>query len=214
MIYYMNSRVFFREYLNLEKNWKILDTYYIVVSMRIARPSNSRNEMIQTATPMLYPCAEVMMKDNLDEMKTAYLRQLKSSMRYFAVIIKGSIKKHYDFVFLSTRNEEKVVPYLKWIAEFIMDTFGYPVFSYHKLFTGKEHLIEYDEEAVLKKCKEVLDKKKESKDISEWSKATLRKNLKKRGVYTSKDCTKEELLEMYFECLTKKEILDTMGNLD
>lgn len=213
MIYYMDSRVFLREYLNLEKNWKILDTYYVVASMRISRSVESRNEMIQSASTLFYPSAAVMMQMDKKSMEITYRKQLNSATRFLATVIKGSIKKNYDIVFIATRKETKNIPYLKWLADFIMDTFEYPVYSYHKLLVGKEQIIDFDADTVLQKCKEYGKKSKDqAEEISTWSKKKLIKKLEEHEIYMSKECTKEELLEAYVEFVVDRN--EFLGSLD
>lgn len=215
----MNTQVLLTEYLDNEEDWKILDTYYVIASMRITRRKNERkNQLIQVANSALYPSSKVLVADDKKDQKKLYFKQLDTTaMPYFATLIKGSIKKGYDFVFLNTKKEEKLIPYMEYISEFLMKRFGYPMYDYHKFNKGKEVAVAFDEHEVLFRCNRILreakyqqeyeanhtkrgrmQKKAELLKKSEkWSKPKLRKKLAAKGFYCADEDSKEELLELY-----------------
>ena len=218
MLLYMNSRVFLREYLDYEEDWKILDTYYILASMRITRKKEDRkNQLIQVANSILFPSARVAVAETKKERKRLYFEQLrKNAMPYLATIIKGSIEKDYRFVFLNSRREEKNHNNMEFLAEFVMEEFQYPMYNYHNLVCEDEHEVDIDTTWVLEKCNQIIKKakmdqkakenpaKKKAKDLADaqfLSKKKLRKKLDKMGVCSSDENTREELLDLYLSLL-------------
>ena len=206
----MHSKTFQNEFLENESDKVILDTNYIIVSTRIRKRSDTKN--IISAYGFLFPDNRVMMQNMEEDMKDEYFEQLDERAKGFlASIIIGSIEQKFNIVFLCTK-EEYTIPYLRWIQEFVLLEFGYPIYEY-KSYTNGCKLLAYDKDKVLKKCKKTLkqlsknqyeeNKKTESgrKEILElfkkMSKKKLVKELKKKGLY-SKEMTKEEMVEMMY----------------
>ena len=79
-------------------------------------------------------------------------RQLDENIELISIIVKTSIKEDYDIILMCSKNEWKL-KYMKWLAEYIMEKFGCPVYDYKKLKKGEQKLIKYDKDKVLKKCK-------------------------------------------------------------
>jgi hypothetical protein len=206
----MHSKTFFKEFLNNESDRDILKAQYVCISTRIRR-RDANVENVICLNKNLYPNSRAMDKGGFDEMRDAYYEQLnEEAMPLIAELIRGSIEDNHNIILLCTKKEWKL-KYMKWLAEFIMMEFEYPVYNYHKYIEGCP-LFGYNKDKVLKKVKAISEESKQKlhesyrknkkgrKIILEEYKAMSKKELKKL-------CIKEEL---YYEGMSKQEMLDML----
>jgi len=156
MLYYMNSKTFNKVFLNHESDKDILNCQYVLISYRI-RSGNNRSNVVTYNS--LYPQSNIMLADNEIIFRELYYDQLRSLKSIISVLIKGSIDKKYNIIFMCSKNEDKV-GYLKILADFIYEEFGYPVYNYSDYIECRCELIDYDKDKVLRKCKKYLKKDK------------------------------------------------------
>ena len=210
MIFFMNSKTFFKHFLEREDDTTILNSNYIIASKRIRKHSDIPN--VATVHNLLYPNYLVFSEEKENKMIEKYFDQLEYSEArgFFSLIIKASIKDDADFIFLTTKKEDRF-PYLKWIQEYIMYVFQYPVYDYKAYINGCE-IVDYDEDFVLKKCKkvgkEVKEKQERMRAQSEEGRVSLIKSLKKKKKKEVIKTMKNFNLE--YKGLTKEEMLDLL----
>lgn len=210
MLYYMHSKTFFKEFLNNESYKDIIKAQYVCVSTHIRRRDTNMDNII-CLNQIIYPGSRVLDKGSFEDMRDSYHEQLsEEAMPFIAELIRGSIEDNLNIVFLCTKPEWKL-KYLKWLAEFIMMEFEYPIYNYHKYIQGCS-LFEYDKESVLKRVKSISEESKKKlfevqrknakgrKMILEGYKSMSKKELKKI-------CIKEEL---YYDGMSKEEMLDML----
>lgn len=210
MIYYMHSETFFEEFLNNESDRDILKAQYICVSTHIRRRDVNIDNIV-CLNNVLYPGARVLDKGGFEEMRDMYHEQLnEEALSLIAELIRGSIEDNLNIIFLCTKKEWKL-KYLKWLAEFIIMEFEYPVYNYRKYIQGCP-LFKYDKDKVLKKAKSISEEAKEKlfnkqrknkkgrKMILQEYKSMSKKELKKI-------CIKEEL---YYDGMSKQEMFDIL----
>jgi len=207
----MNSKTFFNEYLENETDEDILDASYIIVSSRIKNRSDRKN--ICVLNKEMYPDSEIFHCDDENDMIDIYFDQLDERANGFlAMIILASIKDDANFIFLNTKYEEKL-PYFKWLQEYVMIRFEYPVYEYSK-YCKAETLDSYDAKVVKKKCRKELKKvqaeqrqrnrktkkgrAKLMEDYAKMSKKDLKKELKKHSLYAD-GLSKDEMLDLIEE---------------
>lgn len=210
MMFYMNSKVFEKFFLDIEDDDDILDAQYVIVSTRI-RVSDRECDNIINAKSDLFPELDVCSALDEDTFRERYLKQLSKSKALIAYLIKGSIEEKFNIIFMCSKNEDKI-GYLKYLAEFCLMEFGYPVYEYKRFCQNLTADIHVNEKKVLHCVNEVLNKAKEDavfkmkdeevvKDIKSLSKKQLKKQLKKLGLYedgmdkyTMRDLLEYELL--------------------
>ena len=206
MICYMNSKVYQNEYLEIEDDKDILKTQYILVSTKIKK-RNEKN--IISGYTFFYPRNSVFEYTDEADMKEEYFNQLDTQIPLLATLILGSIEERYTIVFLCTKSESKL-DYLSWLAEYVETVFKYPMINYHHYINWGD-VMSYDEKQVAKTCKTVLkksskinlEKNKRTKrgrktlerQVDSYDKKRLKKELKKRGLY-SDTLTKTEMKEL------------------
>lgn len=200
MIIYMNSKTFQDMYIVEEKKKDILDAQYVLISTRIRKHSDKYKNIL-VAVNSLYPNSDTMSKLYSNEQKKAYFKQLDNRIDFISLIVKASIKEDYDVVLICSKNEWKL-KYMKWLAEYIMDRFGCPVYNYKKLKEGKIKKVKFDEKKVLKKCKKHV----ENKFNNEIEKLSKTKQGRKQIIDKYKSLEKSDLIK-----LTKKEGLYKKG---
>lgn len=213
MIFFMDSKTFFEEYINREDDTSILEANYIIASRRIRK--HSQRDNIATLHNMLFPNSSVFSQDDENEMEARYFDQLEYDAKgFFASIISASIKDNATFIFLNTKKESKI-DYLHWIQEYIMMVFQYPVYDYKNYIHGCD-LVEYNGPKVLKRCNKILKRIQEIQHIEnaktesgrkelmkgfrKYSKKDLKKELKKRNI-PHHGLDKSEMLEVLEEFL-------------
>lgn len=216
----MDSETFLNLYLENEEDWCILDSYYILVSWRIRVHKNQQIGTIDDARNILMPDSATLFQDTKKDYKQQYLHQLQTSdsaNAYLAHLIKGSIKKNYNIIFLCSKSEGNGIEggsYLDYLAYYIMSTFKYPVYNYKKFVKKKTSLISYDEEETLRICKEIGKREKQKRKERERSsnqglieyrsrletksKKSLQKKLEKYNIYVT-DETKSEMIDLLVE---------------
>ena len=209
MMFYMDSKVFEKEFLNNETDKDILNTQYIIVSTRIRISDNYKYDNIVNMKTELFPDSLVCSALDDDSLREAYFDQLNNNITLLSYLIKGSIKDKLNIVFLCTKKESKI-KYLKYLSEFSLMEFGYPIYDYDKYCNYKQQDVSYDEKTVLKICESYIKEakgksydnisdKEIKKDIKDLSKKSLVKELKRLNLYT-KGMDKyqmRELLEYY-----------------
>lgn len=210
MIYYMHSKTFFEEFLNNESDRDILKAQYVCVSTHIRR-RDTNVENIICLNNVLYPGSNVFNRGTFEDMRDAYHEQLNDeALSLLAELIRGSIEDNLNIIFLCTRKEWKL-KYLKWLAEFIIMEFDYPVYNYHKYINNCPLFI-YDKEKVLTRVKGISQKARERAFNVQRRTASGRKQILHEYKSMSKKelkqiCIKEEL---YYEGMSKQEMLDIL----
>lgn len=209
-IWYMNGKTFLKKMIKNEKPDSVLRARYVVISTRIRVANRNRKKAILAKS--LFPEARILADlgpiCGEDTSERQYRNQLKEQKGYLAVLIKSAILKNQTFVFMCSETEWKVLgdkPFLKILAEFIYDEFGYPIYDYNKYKNGKDVKIPYNKNEVLKKCKKVIKhdrinylnrcmKTKEGrrKMLKDMSTSEMRQLLDNFDIY-SKDMTKKEM---------------------
>lgn len=210
MIYYMHSETFFELFLHNESDRDILKAQYICVSTHIRRKDKNVENVI-VANSVLYPASAVLNQGSFEDMKDAYFDQLSGdAIALIAELIRGSIEENLNIIFICTKSEWKL-KYMKWLAEFIMLEFQYPVYNYKKYIQGCP-LLEYDRSKVLKSVKSITETAQKRLFNEERKSKTGRKRILKEYESMSKKelkkiCIKEEL---YYEGMSKQEMLDML----
>lgn len=211
MIYYMHSETLFNEFLNNESEKDILKAQYVCVSTHIRRRADCTFDNIICMMNRLYPSTAVFNRGTFEDMKKTYYEQLEvEATPLIAELIRGSIEENLNIIFLCTRKEWKL-KYLKWLAEYIMMEFEYPVYNYHKYIHGCS-LYEYDKEKVLKSVKKITDEA-QKKLFQEQRKS---KQGRKYIINEYRSMSKKELKqicieeELYYDGMSKEEMLDIL----
>lgn len=204
----MNGKTFLSTYIN-EDPKKVLDTQYVLVSSMIRKSGRYENQVVNAATA-LYPSERLIIdySDYTDpDYCNQYMEQLKRDAKPFlASLISYVLDNDATVVFLCSEKEWKR-RYLKLIRKFVKEEFGFHIYDYKKVKSGKEKTVEIDESAVYDRCQHILKKaQKEQKErmlssnkgrekyFKELSKSDLKKELKKRGVYIE-GMDKSEMIE-------------------
>lgn len=155
MLFYMTSKVFFKEFLNNERDQDILDAQYVLISLRIKTLGESEN--VLNLANYLFPDTVSLMCNDKDAFKDIYYNQLDDNIGILATTVLGDVKGKYNAIFLCTPNEMKI-PYMEAISEFIYDKFGYPMYEYEKYIYDGYKDIKINKKKVIKKCKKILGK--------------------------------------------------------
>ena len=210
MILYMDSKTFRNEFLVNEKDNDILKYQYVIISNRIYIKDRKWTNII-SYTSKLYPDNTVMCNVNKHDTEDAYREQLDKARVTLAILVCGCIEEGMDIILMCNPQEMKW-GFMTWIAEYIYDTFGYPVYDY-TLYANDEHRkLKYDKHEVLKKCKKIIKKDKKIKMMknaetekgrennlkifSKFDKKAMKKELKSRGLYV-KGMSKSEMIDTY-----------------
>ena len=211
-IFFMSGKPFINEYLDENPN-KILRTQFVIVSS-IIRKTGKYEKQIINANHALYPPQELLLdyddyKKN-EEYHAKYKEFLKDSNPLLATLIKYAIEEDSLIVFLCSEKEKKY-HYLKLIHDYILEEFGYEIYDYKKLKSGKLKIKKCNESEVLEKCKKVIKKaKKHQKEnmlstehgretyFGNMSKKKVIKKLKKNNLYdeTMSSSDMRELLNL------------------
>lgn len=210
MIYYMHSKTFFEEFLNNESDRDILKAQYVCVSTHIRRRDTDVDNVV-CLNKTLYPGSQVLNKGTFEDMRDVYHDQLnEEALPLIAELIRGSIEEDLNIIFLCTKKEWKL-KYLKWLAEFIMMEFDYPVYDYRKYIQGCP-LMKYDKDKVLKSVKAISETAR--KKLFEEQRKT--KQGRKMIVQEYKSMDKKELKKickeegLYYDGMSKQEMIDML----
>ena len=210
MIYFMHSKTFFEEFINNESDRDILKAQYVCVSTHIRRRDTDIDNVI-CLNNTLYPGTNVLNRGSFEDMRDAYHEQLRDeAMTLLAELIRGSIEEDLNIIFLCTKKEWKL-KYLKWLAEFIIMEFDYPIYSYSKYIKGCP-LLKYDKDDILKRVKRISEKA--HKKLFEQQRKT--KQGRKRIIHEYKSMDKSELKkickeqDVYYKGMSKQEMLDML----
>lgn len=203
MIFTIDSKTFIDIFLQLEDDDVILDSQYVIISNYLS-VKNVQNNIVNYIT--LYPGPEVLGTIDKETQNSRYYDYLKERESLLATMVTYSIKEDVNIIMICNDKEYKI-GYLTYIANFIYEVFGYPVYDYIEYISGCK-LINYDKEKVLKRCKKITKKcnKKALKNklsssygkeryIQSLSKKDMKKILKKKGLYRD-DMTKEDMKDV------------------
>ena len=215
MIYMMNTKTFTKIF-SKEDPKQIEKTQFVIISKRIRKTTEDPNVIF---CPKLFPSdmllADVRTGTEEGFFEKRYKEYIDKNRLTLAVIIKGVIEEKIPLVLLCTLKEWKV-GYMKILAEYIMEEFGYPIINYKKYKIKKEvpkGLKHLNERAVLDRCDEIIKheetkrKKKLMKTVNgrqtllkEMNADDMRKQLKKMCLYSNglDKHTMRELLTEFF----------------
>ena len=214
MLFYMNSKVFRNNFLRHESDSNIKNAQYVIASTRIHKSREYKN--IISAKTILFPGSDVYIGSNSNKstFRERYFEQLDRCRTFIAFIIKASIEKKHNIIFICTKKEDNT-KYLKYLSEYIYIKFGYPCYEYDRYSKGITSLIDYDADKVLKTIKPYIKQGKDTekkynlklKDFRKKyikklkkNKSKLIKEVKKIGLY-SKKLTKDEMIEIVKDML-------------
>lgn len=198
MLWYMNSKDM-DLFLNNETDDDILEAQYVIVSNRIRRVGTAHDNIIQAS--VLFPDPSVCVHLDTDDFNSEYYSQLDKNKTLLAMLIRTSILQQYNIIFLCTKKETKLGNYLEKISRYIYNEFDYPMYNYKDFATGKIEEVSYDEARVFEKCnkvvklaknKDIMNKINSERKLSDKDKKTLKKLLKKEGLY-EKNMTVHEM---------------------
>ena len=207
-MFYMDSKTFRDLFLNHEKDKDILDAQYVLVSTRIRQRDHQEN--VIKATPLI-PDSRVCSSTTDEDFKERYYEQLEGEKTLLATLILGSIEEGYNIIFLCSKSEGKM-KHLKYISNYAYLEFGYPIYNYKLYASGASELIEYNKDKVIKKCRKLIKIAKNNqyeKNLgSEQGRKRIIKELKKR----KKSDLKKELKKrnLYSEGMSRKDMIETM----
>ena len=206
-IYFMNGKTFLQKFVN-EDPAIVMKTQYAIVSEGI-RKGGRYEEQVVSYNSILYPEDRIIAehrKFDTKEYEEAYREQLMENNPLFATIIKACIEEKFTVVFLCSKKDWKR-RYFKIMADYVYETFGYPIYDYKKVKKGEQEEIKFDREKVLKLCNEILRNAKEENEktkmssakgrselLSKMSKKELRKRVKKLG-FDPSDMSRSEMIE-------------------
>lgn len=206
----MHSETFFEKYLNNESDRDILKAQYVCVSTHIRRRDTDVENVI-CINNILYPASTVLNKGTFEDMRDIYHEQLHDeAMPFLAELIRGSIEDNLNIIFICTKKEWKL-KYLKWLAEFIIMEFDYPIYNYRKYIQGCP-LLEYNKDEVLKNVKLITENAKKKLFENERKSRAGRKRI----LHEYKSMNKKELKklcieeELYYDGMSKQEMLDIL----
>lgn len=214
-MYIMNSKVFFERYLKEEDIKTLNKTQFVIVSSRI-RVSNQQKKKYSCIVKAseLFPSNSIITDfggsdddyKNSSGYEEAYFDQIDDRKALLATLIQFAVENDQNVIFLCTHNERKYY-YLPLLKKYIAEVFEYPVYDYKKFIDKKEKKIKYDKKDVLKICKKIQSKAKKEhlekqlsteKGVKDYlkslSKDELKKELKKRDLYT-KGMSKSEMID-------------------
>ena len=205
-MYIMNGQTFLKKYVN-EDPEIVMKTQFVIVSSSIRKGGRYEQQVIN-GNAALYP-SERLIVDTKDYKSKAfeneYFEQLEDNLPFLAVLIRAVVLEDYTIVFLCGKKEWKR-QYLKLIAKFVKEKFGFPIYDYKKVKDGDQEAEEYDAAKVLKLVDKLLEDakiEKEDKALSSadrlkylktLSKKELRKKLKKLDIDSS-DMSRSEMIE-------------------
>ena len=203
----MNGKTFQKTFLN-EHPSAILKTQFILVSSRIRK--NGKHENVISCNQLL-PDKRIL-ADYRNELDPNYFikeyrKQLERNKLLLAILIKGVLEENFTIVFLCSELEWKL-KYMRELAEYVEETFQYPLYDYKKYKEGKQAIIPFDSDYVLKTCDKIIEnerKEQRRKDmktsagrqniVDNMSKDEMIDELKRMHLY-AKDMTKKEMREM------------------
>lgn len=215
MLYKMNTKTFMKIFAH-EDPKLIEKTQFLTVSKRIRKTSEEPNVIF---LPKLFP-SDMLLADhrctfNEGYFEEMYKKELKKNKLFLAIIIKGIIEEKYTTVLLCTYKEWQI-GYMQVLADYIMETFGYPVIDYKKFKKHKKvpkELRDLDERAIIDRCNEIIEheERKRKKELMKTPKGRLKilesmnkedmiHQLKKMNLYTKgmdKATMKEFLMDFF-----------------
>ncbi len=216
MIYTMNTKTFIKIF-SKEDPKRIEKTQFVVISKRIRKTVEDPNVIFCSKlfpSDMLLADYRIGIEGYFQE---KYKEEIEKSKLTLAVIIKGAIEERMPIVFLCTLREWKV-GYMKILAEYIMEEFGYPIVNYKKYKIKKElpkEIKQLNERAIIDRCDEVIkqEEKKRKKKLMKtrsgrlellksMSTEEMKAQLKKMALYSNgldKHTMKELLMEFFVE---------------
>lgn len=162
MLCYIDSESLIDDLLNIEDDEDILNFQYVLVSNYISTRTTPDNIM---TCSVLYPEPEIVGCINKNDRKDFYMRQLEHSGKaILATLILYDIQNEGSIIFVCNKSELKHVKYLKWLGEYVINTFKYPMYYYKDYVNGCD-IIDYDEYSVAKFCFDILDREKKKARI-------------------------------------------------
>lgn len=207
-IYYMNGRTFQKTFLN-ENPSAILKTQFVLVSSRIRKTGKHENVI---SCGQLLPDKRILAdyRNDLDPefFIKEYRKQLDKNKTLLAIIIKGVLEENFTVVFLCTELEWKL-KYMKELAKYVEETFQYTMYDYKKYKEGKQSIIPYDSDYVLRRCDKIIEKSRKEQRRKDMKTYTGRQNIVNS---MSKDEMIDQLkhMHLYAKGMTKKEMREML----
>ena len=195
----------FEFFINNDDDTDILECQYLIISQRIHRSSTCKLKNIAVGKN-LFPDTITLAAIDDHQMKKLYFQQLEYNRDFIEKIIRLSLEKELDIIFLTTKKEEKYLKFLDMIQEYILEEYGYPIYRYSYFASGGK-LLKYNKRKILKKLDQG-DKNNLYRDIERLSLQSddvVEKELKRRS--------KEDLKKM-LKCIDKDEVKKGMKKSD
>ena len=204
----MNGKTFQKTFLN-ENPSAILKTQFILVSSRIRK--NGKHENVISCNQLL-PDKRIL-ADYRNELDPNYFikeyrKQLERNKLLLAILIKAVLEENFTIVFLCSELEWKL-KYMRELAEYVEETFQYPLYDYKKYKEGKQAIIPFDSDHVLKTCDKIIETERKEQRRKDMKTPAGRQNIVNN---MSKDEMIDELkrMHLYAKGMTKKEMREML----
>lgn len=207
-MFIMNGQTFLDKYIH-EDPELVLRTQYVIVSSLIRKAGRYENQVI-VANNVLYP-PERLILDTEDYKSEDYVIEYteyltRGALPFLATLVSYTLDNSDNIVFLCGKKEwEK--RYLQILKKVVLEEFGFHIYDYKKVKSGKEKIVEDNESSVSSICRKILKDAKKAREekqlstdkgrqeyIEELDKSKLEKELKRRNLYV-KSMSKSEMKE-------------------
>lgn len=211
-VYFMDGKTFLEKYIE-ENPDKVLDSQFVIVSNNIRVLKGSYEKQIIVAKQLM-PDSSLLLDYKEYDCKDSYIEEYRKTLSsvknkaLLATIIKYAVEEKSTIVFLCSKREGKY-RYLKILAEYVEEEFGYHIYNYKKYKKGREKVTEYNPSYTLSRCDRALKKAKKAEKKLKLSKDSTR-------IPYFKSLSKKELIKMarkegvYVVGMSKSELIDTL----
>ena len=215
MIFWMTSKILQDDFLKYEDDDEILKASYVIVSTRITAKRKNKKGNVMNLKANFFPDARTCSSCDDDYFQRRYFEQLDvlENKLLLGALIKASIKEGTNIIFICTHKERKL-KYMKYLEQYMMLEFGYPMYEYRAFSLGIYDKVKYDKKKILKKIdklSEKAQKKHESKLINDGSKSSIKQVMKRYKEMNKKELKNElKKRNLYTKGMDKETMLDTI----
>ena len=151
-MYFMTLKEFLKHFIKLVNNEDVLAYQYVLVSNTLKSDSSMDNVCKMS---ILYPTARTVSgwlsdRDEEDFIER-YYDELNEYRPSIVTILECAMSGDIDTIFINGVEEDKKIPYMGVIANYIYTEFGVPVYDFKAIRKGKEDFIKWNQEKVFKK---------------------------------------------------------------
>ncbi len=209
-MYFMTLKEFLKHFIKLVNNKDVLTYQYVLISNTLKSDNSMENvSKISSLYPSSRIISDYLCEHDEESFVERYYEELHGNRPAIVALLDCIMSQDIDTVIINGVDEDKRIPYMDVIANYIYTEFGVPVYNFKSIRKGKEDFQKWSQEKAFKTVHEEFKSYTKNIDLDRltnhernqllktMSTKKLRKEVLALGMskQTTKEMSRKDLIE-------------------